>query len=240
MRGTSHIQLSLIVGEVLKFGGLAPLQKQFKEMGCYAVHLLHNGRALAINYTNQPLDRTLQGKAFEAQQEVRGRVVKTLVPLYVEPTPSVRSLSPRSYELLTLGTPDLRFEICAEIPKGEVDRSWFPMSSYFMKDWQPMEMHVCFAAKSKSTDQQATFEQIRQWHQEATSTGFGDERIEPGELKIGSAFTSKNGLLVFPVMMPYREPVTYPWLELWLRLRSGLPKTRRCKGIEFVNPKRIG
>jgi len=105
-----------------------------------------------------------------------------------------------------------------------------------MKDWEPMEMRVFFKKEASSSDQSATFELIRQWHIAAISTGFGSEMMQPGELRIGSPFTTRKGLLAFPITIPYPQPVTYPWLELWLILRSGLPLSRRCRGIDFVNP----
>jgi len=110
------------------------------------------------------------------------------------------------------------------------------MGSYFMKHWERMEMRIFFKKEASVSDQSARLESIRQWHMAATSTGFGGEMMQPGELRINSPSITRKGLLAFPITIPYPQPVAYPWLELWLILRSGLPLSRRFRGIVFVNP----
>src|SRR5713226_1774669 len=195
LRFEQDIQLSLVTGEVLQIPLSASVKAELESLGCYEVHLLHDNHAIAINYTNKPLDRSLKGDEFKAQLEIQGRVNNFLEPLYEKAKRKGQSLNPQPFELLRLGTPDPRFEIHARIPRGEVDGSPFLMGSYFMKHWEPMVMRIFFNKKASASDQSATFELIRQWHMAATNTGFGCEIMQPGELRIASPFTTRKGLL---------------------------------------------
>lgn len=92
-------------------------------------------------------------------------------------------------------------------------------------DWENILLQITYG--KENTSQEKILGIVKDWHQEAVDKGFEGEFLQNKENKI------KDSGKKIEFYVSSEKPVLYPFLELYLRLRSGLDKFERPKSLYF-------
>lgn len=177
---------------------------------------LNGGNALAVNYVPRPAQN--RKEYFESVHNMER--VSSEIPV------------DRSFRSLKLRPPHAgRYRVVVALPAQEEKsgKATFMMSERVCR-WDALELAILFD-KNRTEGCQKAEQVVTQWLREACSNGFGNERLTAS---CPSPVSISEGLLV---PTPCAGPLTFPCLELYLRLRTALPLSQRPQVLKFQESK---
>jgi hypothetical protein len=124
------------------------------------------------------------------------------------------------YDPLTLAIPADRFNLSFWLCPGETRKQYLKTTQVRNPlQKEPVRCEVRFT-NLVANNEDAIKAFFLEWQMEACSQGFGGEILMAPASEI--QIISKRGILIFPVY----EKVTFPWVELYLRLRRCRPSLK--------------
>jgi hypothetical protein len=187
------------------------------------VHLLNRGQAIAVIWTGVP---TPKG-AFRENLDNMAKVspIACFVDTFL---PSREPLKER-WDPIAMWLPVHKYDIDLWLPPGETNGRF--IQTGFTKPYCA-ESRLIYSLVWRRPPKAEVREQARpiieSWHKEAVEAGFGEEKMLPTKLN----FIPKENELVFKI--PEYTPVTFPWIELYLRLRTEMPRKSWPNGMMYT------
>ncbi len=199
------------------------IEKGFSEKLGTIVTVLDRGRAIAINATNTPgilgPDPTTLKDLDRARELFRYVLDVGHLDL--------------GYALMRIALPDTKYRVFFHFPREELGHELETKEKESWDDCKFVEVVFVYNSTVTASTGKLLQDLVDGWYAEACSVGFGKEKLIKGEVK----FAFVDSACSFRILYP--ERVTYPWLELYLRVRSDLKGRCRPNTIHFRKDKRV-
>ncbi len=197
------------------------IRVRFSPMGA-KVHFLAEESAMAIIWSGLATEK---GPTEEIRNHTKliGPVV-----LHVRSEMDIHARLAAQYDPLPLYLPDWKYRVCIWLRPGEIKGRF--IHTGYEKVYNGCSSIVCRLISSRRNDPKtadALKSLVTAWHDSATTTGFGEEDMSGSQIKV----MAEDDEFQFEVH-GYR-PVTFPWIELYLRIRALLPRSRLPRGITY-------
>jgi hypothetical protein len=187
------------------------------------VHSLNRGQAMAIIWTGVP---TPKGPFRET---VDNLAKAAPVGSFIDSFLAFREPLKERWDTLGMWLPAHKYQIDLWLPPRETNGRF--IHTGFTKPYCA-ETKLLYSLVWRRPPKAEVREQaqpiIESWHKEAVEAGFGDEKMLPTKLN----FLTKENELIFEI--PDYAPVTFPWIELYLRLRTEMPRKSWPNGMMYT------
>lgn len=185
------------------------------------IYLLCRGQALAVIWTGVPTPKGRSQENLENLAKISpiAQFIGEFLTLDSNAAKPWDSGAAQPWDPISLWLPAHKYDLDTWLPYGETSGRF--IRTGFTKVYRD-ETSLCYSLSWRSGWSDAIAasctELIRTWHREAVEPGFGGEKLAPSKLTFSKG---KQGL---SFEITNYAPVTYPWVELYLRLRADLPR----------------
>jgi hypothetical protein len=177
------------------------------------VHLLCRESALAVVWSTTPIEKGPFQEVVEYSKKIAPivRYIGEFMDLTVRPR--------ARYDSLVLWVPGWKYQLDLWLPPGETRQKFIHTGFCERKPKNGvLRVEIRIAPSSRTSARTQIKTVLESWFLESLDNGFGAERLRATELSIeeddaGVAFELNS-----------YAPVSFPWVELYLRLRSELAR----------------
>lgn len=206
----------------------ADVEERFKVLPGTRVHLLCQGRAMAVEWTGKA---TFKGRNPENLANSR---LGEPVARYIHAFTDVAKPLIFRFDNICFQVPASKYAVGLWLPPRELSRKFIQIKSRFVDADE--EFFVCRLIRQlgwSPTAKAQLMETVQRWAgQVSDEPGFGGERL--ARVPEISAAEGDNEIVV---RIPAHERVTFPWLELYLRIRESLPRRDWSDWMTFSAPR---
>lgn len=213
---SAKISVGVYLASQMPNNDLSSLAKELEaSFGCVC-HLLDNGAGIAVNFTNCAVER---GTSEEKMKDLRQQ---ENISRFIYSTGHLRSDS------LPLWLPAYVYDCHVALPLGETGGRF--LQTGVLAPWRGeprLQYEMVYPDMCSARTRAKLYEVIRQWHVESCTLGFGGELLADHAIEMVDDST-RPGFSVF-----YPTARTFPWVELYLRIRSRMEKREWPKAMMF-------
>jgi hypothetical protein len=192
--------------------------QRFHEIGT-TVHLLAGDSAMAIVWSGLATEKG-------PTEEVRDHA-KRIAPVaaFLRDQMDTSKRLSEQYDPLSVWLPDWKYEIGMWLKHGETRRGY--IHTGLVRPYNGATRVACRLIYRVRSPEARLKALIVKWYEEACTTGFGKECFNDTRID----HVKEDDAFRFDLENYY--PSTFPWLELYLRLRAALPRGQWPNAITF-------
>jgi hypothetical protein len=141
-------------------------------------------------------------------------------------------------DALNLEIPDNKYWVRVSLKPEETNKQSCVYFKSFLTDWNPFAFKACSSYALSDMDLESVREYLTNWLAAAGSRTILGERLQVGSTDLTLTRTPAT-VDAYPasgyeVRCSSYSPCTWPWIDLYLNMRSNLPSKKRLS-IEFFN-----
>jgi hypothetical protein len=202
------------------------VNERFKNIGT-KTHLLCNKTALLVIWSGVDIPNDTSPDEIRRHSELVNPVARFLGEFYDQSRrPSQR------YDPIVMWIPCWNYLLEMCLPPGETNGKYIAVGTQVQSGiLAPLRCEIVWKGRAKASRSTQVITVLKSWFCHARNFGVANERLETAK----DLVVEQNGSNVFFTIPDY-SPVTFPWVELYLQLRSSLQRRDWPSGILFKSP----